>query len=65
EFVDNVRVVMFAGHDTTSVLLTFMIRHLANDPVVYAEILKAKCDFVEQEEIATSKKSSEELLTWG
>ncbi|PIA27477.1 hypothetical protein AQUCO_07700032v1, partial [Aquilegia coerulea] len=57
EIVDNVRTVMFAGHDTSSVLLTFFIRHLANDPVAYGAILK------EQEEIATSK-SSEELLTW-
>ncbi|PIA50590.1 hypothetical protein AQUCO_01200055v1 [Aquilegia coerulea] len=57
EIVDNVRAVMFAGHDSSSVVLTFLIRHLANDPVVYAAILK------EQEEIATSK-NSEELLTW-
>ncbi|KAF5186778.1 Cytochrome p450, partial [Thalictrum thalictroides] len=57
EIVDNVRGVMVAGHDTSSILLTFLIRHLANDPIVYAAILK------EQEDIATSK-SSEGVLTW-
>ncbi|KAF5186635.1 Cytochrome p450, partial [Thalictrum thalictroides] len=58
EIVDNVRSVMFAGYDTIATLTTFMIRHLASDPVVYAEILK------EQEEIDAQKSSSEELLTW-
>ncbi|KAF5185655.1 Cytochrome p450 [Thalictrum thalictroides] len=58
EIVDNVRSVMFAGYDTIATLTTFMIRHLASDPVVYAEILK------EQEEIDKQKSSSEELLTW-
>ncbi|PIA27360.1 hypothetical protein AQUCO_07900010v1 [Aquilegia coerulea] len=57
EIVDNVRTVMVAGHETSAGLLTLCIRHLANDPVVYAAILK------EQQEIATSK-TSEEPLTW-
>ncbi|MCL7048985.1 hypothetical protein MKW94_029066 [Papaver nudicaule] len=58
EIVDNVRLVMTAGYDTSSILLTFLIRLLANDPVIHASIFK------EQEEIAKSKTSRDELLTW-
>ncbi|XP_077229274.1 cytochrome P450 716B1-like [Tasmannia lanceolata] len=57
EIVDNAMIVMTAGHDTSSVLITFLIRLLANDPVVYAGV------FQEQEEIAKSKGPGE-LLTW-
>ncbi|XP_050214238.1 cytochrome P450 716B1-like [Mercurialis annua] len=57
EIVDNALVIMLAGHDTTSILLTFLIRLLASDPSVYAKILQ------EQEEVAKNK-SSGELLTW-
>ncbi|XP_050216931.1 cytochrome P450 716B1-like [Mercurialis annua] len=57
EIVDNVMLVMTAGHDTSSVLLTFLMKLLANDPSVYESLLQ------EQEEIAKSKKSGE-LLTW-
>lgn len=39
EIVDNVVIVMFAGHDTSSILLTFLVRLLASDPTVYAVIL--------------------------
>lgn len=55
--VDNVVTVMVAGYDTSSVLLTFMVRLMASDPVVYSSILQ------EQEEIAKGKTSGE-LLTW-
>ncbi|KAI3855776.1 hypothetical protein MKX03_033456 [Papaver bracteatum] len=58
EIVDNVRLVMTAGYDTSSILLTFLIRLLANNPVVHASILK------EEEEIASSKATRDELLTW-
>ncbi|XP_050213119.1 cytochrome P450 716B1-like [Mercurialis annua] len=57
EIVDNAMVVMLAGHDTTSILLTFLTRLLASDPSVCATILQ------EQEEIAKNK-SLGELLTW-
>ncbi|PIA38097.1 hypothetical protein AQUCO_02800027v1, partial [Aquilegia coerulea] len=57
EIVANVMFILIAGQDTSAVLLTFLVRQLANDPVVYAAILK------EQEEIAKSKTSTE-LLTW-
>ncbi|KAK9155748.1 hypothetical protein Sjap_003228 [Stephania japonica] len=57
EIVDNVMLVMVAGYDTSSVLITFMVRLLANDPDVYAAMLH------EQEEIAKSKAIGEPL-TW-
>ena len=40
EILQNVIVVMVAGHDTSSVLITFIIRLLANEPAVYAAILQ-------------------------
>ncbi|KAI5570085.1 hypothetical protein BDE02_11G002000 [Populus trichocarpa] len=57
EIVDNVILIMIAGYDTTSILLSFLINLLANNPSVYASVLQ------EQEEIARSKVS-EDLLTW-
>ncbi|KAG2682222.1 hypothetical protein I3760_11G182400 [Carya illinoinensis] len=54
EIVHNVLVVMVAGFDTSSVLITFIIRLLANEPAVYASVLQ---------EIAKSKPSGE-FLTW-
>ncbi|CAA3011466.1 cytochrome P450 716B1-like [Olea europaea subsp. europaea] len=57
EIVDNIVVVMIAGHDTTSVLLTFLIKLLAEDQTVYKYVLK------EQEEISKGK-ALEELLSW-
>ena len=40
EIVDNVILVMVAGHDTSSVLITFIMRLLANEPTIYAAILQ-------------------------
>lgn len=40
EIIDNTMLVMVAGHDTSSVLITFMVRLLANDPTVYEAVLK-------------------------
>ncbi|XP_073006420.1 cytochrome P450 716B1-like isoform X1 [Typha latifolia] len=57
EIVDNARLVIIAGHDTSSVLITFMIRHLANDPDTLAEIIH------EQEEIAKNKALGD-ALNW-
>ncbi|KAG6494439.1 cytochrome P450 716B1-like [Zingiber officinale] len=57
EIVDNTVLVMFAGHDTSSTLLTFIIRHLANDPTNYDLVLR------ENEDIAKAKAPSE-ALTW-
>lgn len=40
EIVNNVIVLMIAGHDTSSILITFLVRLLATDPTVYATIIK-------------------------
>ncbi|CAN6175601.1 unnamed protein product [Urochloa humidicola] len=57
EIVDNAMVVLVAGHDTSSVLMTFMIRHLAGDPDTLAAMVQ------EHEEIAKNKADGE-ALTW-
>lgn len=57
EIIDNAMIVMVAGHDTSSVLITFLIRLFANNPAIHAAVLQ------EQEEIAKSK-SEGEFLTW-
>ncbi|GFZ12513.1 hypothetical protein Acr_23g0008980 [Actinidia rufa] len=57
EIVHNVVTIMIAGHDTSSILLTFIIRLLANDPTICASVVQ------EQEKIAKSKASGE-WLTW-
>lgn len=40
EIVHNSMVALFAGHDTTSILMTFMVRHLANDPDTLAAMVQ-------------------------
>ena len=40
EIVHNVMLVMVAGHDTSSVLITFMVRLLANDPTILAGVVQ-------------------------
>lgn len=57
EIIHNIMLVMVAGHDTSSVLITFIIRLLATEPAIYEAVLQ------EQEEIARSKPSRE-ALTW-
>ncbi|XP_059664622.1 cytochrome P450 716B1-like [Cornus florida] len=57
EIVHNIMLVMVAGHDTSSIVITFFVQILANNSTVYAAVLQ------EQEEIAKSK-SPGELLTW-
>jgi len=45
EIVDNAVLVMVAGYDTSSHHITFIIRHLANDPVARAQVAQGndKC----------------------
>ncbi|KAG2637353.1 taxadiene 5-alpha hydroxylase-like [Panicum virgatum] len=57
EIVDNAMLSLIAGHDTSSILLTFLIRHLANDPDTLAAMVH------EHEEVAKSKGDGE-ALTW-
>uniref|UniRef100_A0A1W7HBT1 Cytochrome P450 n=1 Tax=Scoparia dulcis TaxID=107240 RepID=A0A1W7HBT1_SCODU len=56
EIIHNVLLIMVAGHDTSSILLTFVVRLLANDKTIYESVLQ------EQEEIRNSKASGEYLM---
>ena len=40
EILHNVMLVMVAGHDTSSVLITFIVRLLANEPTICAAVLQ-------------------------
>jgi cytochrome P450 family 26 subfamily A len=42
EIIHNAVLVMVAGHDTSSVLITFIIRILANEPAICATVLQGK-----------------------
>lgn len=43
DIVNNVMGLIIGAHGTTSALITFMIRHLANEPDVLAKICEGKC----------------------
>ncbi|GFQ05728.1 beta-amyrin 28-oxidase [Phtheirospermum japonicum] len=55
--VNNILLLLFAGHDTSSCAITMLIRILAQHPDVYEKVLK------EQNEIASSKEPGE-FLQW-
>jgi len=57
EILDTGMVALVAGHDTTSTLLTFMVRQLANDPATLDAMVQ------EHEEIAKNKADGE-ALSW-
>ncbi|KAJ8646622.1 hypothetical protein MRB53_008370 [Persea americana] len=57
EVIDNILLLLFAGHDTTSCVITLVMKNLAEMPHIYNEVLR------EQREIAISKKDGE-LLNW-
>ncbi|ERN13709.1 cytochrome P450 716B1 [Amborella trichopoda] len=57
EVVDNIINLLFAGHDTSSSTLLMVLKHLAEKPYYYNEILN------EQREIEKSK-GKEEVLNW-
>ncbi|KAL6840732.1 hypothetical protein ACP4OV_029596 [Aristida adscensionis] len=57
EIVDNAMITLVAGHDTSSVLMTFMMRHLAGDPGTLAAMVQ------DHDEIAKGKADGE-ALTW-
>lgn len=40
EIIHNVMLIMVAGYDTSSVLLTFLLRLFANYPTIYAAVLQ-------------------------
>ncbi|KAM0909677.1 hypothetical protein ACQ4PT_014661 [Festuca glaucescens] len=57
EIVDSSVGTLIAGHDTTSTLMTFMVRQLANDPATLSAMVQ------EHEEIAKNKADGE-ALAW-
>ncbi|XP_004957873.2 cytochrome P450 716B1 [Setaria italica] len=57
EIVDSSMVTLIAGHDTSSILMTFMVRHVASDPDTLAAMVQ------EHDEIAESKGDGE-ALAW-
>ncbi|XP_071702082.1 taxadiene 5-alpha hydroxylase-like isoform X2 [Rutidosis leptorrhynchoides] len=57
EIIDTIIVVMIGGYDTTATLLTFLIRIMANDELIYSKIVQ------EQAEISKTKAPGE-ALTW-
>ncbi|KAM0904239.1 hypothetical protein ACQ4PT_018123 [Festuca glaucescens] len=57
EIVDNSLVALIASHDSTAILMTFMVSYLANDPATLAKMVQ------EHEEIARDKADGE-ALTW-
>ena len=40
EIVHNAMAIMFAGYDTSSVLITFIIRFLSMEPAIYAAVVQ-------------------------
>ncbi|KAH7571326.1 hypothetical protein JRO89_XS04G0023300 [Xanthoceras sorbifolium] len=57
EIADYILLLLIAGHETTSSVITFTVKYLAELPHIYNEVFK------EQMEIAKSKKPGE-LLHW-
>uniref|UniRef100_A0A0E0EC52 Cytochrome P450 n=1 Tax=Oryza meridionalis TaxID=40149 RepID=A0A0E0EC52_9ORYZ len=57
DIVDNAILLLTAGYETTSVLIIFLLRYLANEPDILGNITE------EQEEIARNKGPNEPL-TW-
>ncbi|CAN1172135.1 Taxane 13-alpha-hydroxylase [Linum perenne] len=62
EIIDNIKLVMTAGHDTSSAVITLMMLLLSNQPQVYATLVE------EQDEIRNSKGTDgfgeEAALRW-
>ncbi|KAI5433052.1 hypothetical protein KIW84_020370 [Lathyrus oleraceus] len=42
EIIHNAMLVMVAGHDTSSIVITFVIRLLANEPAICADVLQGR-----------------------
>ncbi|PIA32449.1 hypothetical protein AQUCO_04500211v1, partial [Aquilegia coerulea] len=58
EILDNFIMLMFASHDTSTILLSLMILKLAKDPKVYKKIRE------EQMSILSERQKGDEKLTW-
>ncbi|KAL8170901.1 hypothetical protein V2J09_022705 [Rumex salicifolius] len=57
DIINNILLLLFAGHDTSCSVITILIKYLGELPHVYDQVLK------EQNEIAESKAAGE-LLQW-
>uniref|UniRef100_A0A0D9WZJ0 Cytochrome P450 n=1 Tax=Leersia perrieri TaxID=77586 RepID=A0A0D9WZJ0_9ORYZ len=57
DIVDNAILILGAGYETSSVLITFLLRYLANEPDILGKMTE------EHEEIARNKRPNEPL-TW-
>ncbi|CAI8618794.1 unnamed protein product [Vicia faba] len=57
EILDNMLLLLFAGHDTSKSVISLIMKYLGNMPEVYEQVLK------EQLEISQGKKEGE-LLQW-
>ncbi|KAL0417405.1 UNVERIFIED_CONTAM: Beta-amyrin 28-monooxygenase [Sesamum radiatum] len=57
DIINNILLLLFAGHDTSSCAITMLIKTLAEHPQVYDKVLR------EQSEIALSKEAGE-CLHW-
>ncbi|XP_077235932.1 beta-amyrin 28-monooxygenase-like [Tasmannia lanceolata] len=57
EIMDNILLLLFAGHDTSTCTITLLLKYLADMPNIYDEVLR------EQMEIAMEKEPSQ-LLDW-
>lgn len=57
EIIDNMLMLLYAGHDTSSSVITVLLKYLAEMPNVYDEVLR------EQRDVAMSKNDGE-LLGW-
>ncbi|PIN18634.1 Cytochrome P450 CYP4/CYP19/CYP26 subfamily [Handroanthus impetiginosus] len=55
--INNILMLLFAGHDTSSVAITMLMKNLAQLPEIYEKVLK------EQNEIASSKEPGD-FLQW-
>ncbi|KAL4610920.1 hypothetical protein ACB092_08G087400 [Castanea dentata] len=56
--IDNCITLVIASHDTSTILLSLMIRQLARDPEIYKKVLEEQMDIVKKRE------GKEDKLTW-
>ncbi|XP_024927712.3 cytochrome P450 716B1 [Ziziphus jujuba] len=59
EIVDNIVTLLFASHDTTSTLVSLIIRHLARDKYTFDKV------YAEQKKIKGAKEGNKGQLRWG
>ncbi|KAF9595743.1 hypothetical protein IFM89_003485 [Coptis chinensis] len=58
EMIDNIVSMIIASHDTSAIVLSLLLRHLARDTHVYEAVLE------EQTEISKTKEGKDGMLRW-